>query len=86
MEKISEAETLLVSIIINSSESIAVSVLEEKGKYRLLYINTTNLNHINKLCKTNYSASDLIGSLHENLFLNVYNASLEEFEFDNQKR
>ena len=72
--------------MINSSESIAVSAVEGKGIYRLLYINNTNLTHINQLCKTNYTANDLIGRLHDDLFLNIYKASAEEFEFDNRKR
>ncbi len=79
-------ESLLSSVMINSTESIAVSTLEGNGQYRLLYINNTNLSHINKLCKTNYAAKDLIGRLHEDLFLNVYGASQEELEEDNSKR
>jgi signal transduction histidine kinase len=86
LKKISEAEALLASVMINSSESIAVSAIEGKGIYRLVYINNTNLTHINKLCKTNYVASDLVGRLHDDLFFNIYKASEEEFEFDNQKR
>jgi signal transduction histidine kinase len=79
-------ESLLSSVMSNSTESIAVSAVEGPDKYRLLYLNNTNLKHINKLCKANYTANDLVGKLHEDLFLNFYKATREEFEDDNKKR
>ncbi len=85
-EIITETELLLSSIIINSSESIALSSIEEEGQYRLMYINNTNISHINKLCKTEYTSRDLVGRLHSDLFLNAYLTSVEELESDNQKR
>jgi PAS domain S-box-containing protein len=85
-EIISQTELLLTSVIINSFESIALSSVEDEGKYRLLYINNTNLEHINRIGKSNYTANDLIGKLHDDIFINFYKASEEDFEFDNQKR
>jgi PAS domain S-box-containing protein len=83
---ITETELLLTTVIVNSTESLALSSVEGENTYRLMYINNTNLAHINKYCKTSYTAQDLIGKLHNELFLEYYNSSEEEFEFDNQKR
>ena len=83
---ISETEHLLTSIILNSSDSIALSEIEENGNHRLKYINKTNLTHINKLLKTDYTEQDFIGKLHSEIFLSIYHSTIEELEFDNQKR
>jgi PAS domain S-box-containing protein len=85
-EIISQTELLLTSVIINSSESIALSSVEGEDKYRLLYINNTNLEHINRIGKSDYTAKDLIGRLHDDIFINFYKTSDEDFEFDNKKR
>jgi PAS domain S-box-containing protein len=85
-EIISHTELMLNTVMVNSSESIALSAVEGKDKYRLLYINATNLAHINEHCKTNYTEKDLIGREHSDLFLTIYKSSPEEFESDNTKK
>ncbi|HVD97368.1 MAG TPA: PAS domain S-box protein [Cytophagaceae bacterium] len=85
-EIISQTEMMLSTVLVNSSESIALSAVEGIDEYRLLYTNATNLKHINDQCNTNFTERDLVGRMHDDLFLNVYNCSQEELNFDNQKK
>lgn len=85
-EIISYTELMLNTVMTNSSESVALSAVEGIDQYRLVYINATNLSHINEHLKTNYTERDLVGREHRDLFLNMYGSSEEEFELDNAKK
>ena len=85
-ELVLQTELVLNIVMTHSSESIALSSVEDENVYRLVYINSTNLRHINAMCGTNYTEKDLVGKLHDELFLKMYKSSQEEFELDNKKR